>query len=80
MQFERLGLHLLFKTCIQRLADDAAKKFAEACDSELLVAALERANVSEKIEQVVREKFEAEAQVLFEAVCRGVLKRLGRGL
>ena len=71
-----------FRKNIVQLADAAAREFAQQANGDLLVAALEKAGVQQKIEQAVIEqvhaKFEAEANELFKAILAAVMKRLRR--
>lgn len=63
-----------FRKNIAKLAVDAAKQF----DSALLAA--EKADISSQIEQAVEQVFQREAQGLFQACVRAVLRQLGKGL
>lgn len=63
-----------FRKRIAKLADDAAKQF----DSARFVA--EKVDIEQYIQQVAEAIFRREAQGLFQACVRAVLRQLGKGL
>jgi septal ring factor EnvC (AmiA/AmiB activator) len=65
-----------FRTHISRLADEAAKEFAQKREIESLLAALEKAGVHERIQQAVEEMFHREANELGQGIFNALVAKI----